>query len=105
VVDAVGETATEREQQLPIFLRRSASIGRRQPSSCHHPVLEVRDARRLDRPDLLKLDLGAPEIVEEASAVPEQHRNDVEFEFVQEPRRQIPLNDLSAAPEPDASPR
>src|ERR671923_1265104 len=79
----------------------SAPVGRRQPSSCHHPVLEVRDAGRLDRPDLLKLDLGAPEVVEEASAVPEQHRNDVELELVQEPRRQVLLNDLGAAPEPD----
>src|SRR5919198_616664 len=59
------------------------------------------DAGRLDRPDLLKLDLGAPEVVEEASAVPEQHRNDVELELVQEPRRQVLLNDLGAAPEPD----
>jgi hypothetical protein len=61
----------------------------------------VRDAGRLDRPDLLKLDLGAPEVVEEASAVPEQHRNDVELQLVQEPRRQVLLNDLGAAPEPD----
>jgi RNA polymerase sigma-70 factor, ECF subfamily len=38
----------------------------------------VRDAGRLDGPDLLQLDLGAPEVVEEASAAPEQHRNDVE---------------------------
>jgi hypothetical protein len=29
----------------------------------------VRDPGRLDRPDLLKLDLGAPEVVEEASAM------------------------------------
>jgi hypothetical protein len=45
----------------------------------------VRDAGRLDRPDLLKLDLGAPEVVEEASAVPQQHRNHVELKLVQEP--------------------
>jgi hypothetical protein len=51
----------------------------------------VRDAGCPDRPDLLKLDLGAPEVVEEASAVPEQHRNDVELELVQEPRRQVLL--------------
>src|ERR671937_721671 len=59
------------------------------------------DAGRLDRPDLLKLDLGAPKVVEEASAVPKQYRNDVELELVQEPRRQVLLNDLGAAPEPD----
>jgi hypothetical protein len=29
----------------------------------------MRDAGRLDRPDLLELDLGVPEVVEEASAV------------------------------------
>ena len=57
----------------------------------------MRDTGRLDRPDLLKLDLGAPEVVEEASAVPEQHRNDVELELVQEARRQVLLNDLGAA--------
>ncbi len=61
----------------------------------------MRDAGRLDRADLLKLDLGAPAVVKEASAVPEQYRNDVELELVQEPRRQVLLNDLGAAPEPD----
>ena len=61
----------------------------------------MRDAWRLDRPDLLKLDLGAPEVVEEASAAPEEHRSDVELELVQEPRRQVLLNNLGAAPEPD----
>jgi hypothetical protein len=49
----------------------------------------VRNAGRLDRPDLLKLDLVAPEVVEEMSAVPKQHRNDVELKPVQEPRRQV----------------
>jgi hypothetical protein len=61
----------------------------------------VRDAGRLDRPHLLQPDLGAPEVVEEASAAPEQHWNDVELELVQEPRRQVLLNNLGAAPEPD----
>jgi hypothetical protein len=56
-------------------------------SACRHLVLEVRDAGRLDRPDLLELDLGASEVVEEAGAAAEQHRNDVELELVQEPRR------------------
>src|SRR5882757_4557755 len=61
----------------------------------------MRDAGRLDRPDLLELDLSVPEVVEEASAVHEQHRNDVELELVHEPRRQVLLNDLGTAPEPD----
>jgi hypothetical protein len=62
----------------------------------------VRDAGRLDRADLLKLDLGALAVVKEASAVPEQCRNDVGLELVQEPRRQVLLNDLGAVPEPDS---
>jgi hypothetical protein len=36
---------------------------------CHHPVLEVSDAGRLDGPDLLELHLRVPEVVEEASTV------------------------------------
>jgi len=58
----------------------------------------VRDTRRLDRPDLLELDLGAAEVVEEASSAAEQHRDDVELELVQKPRRQVLVDDLSAAP-------
>ena len=57
------------------------------------------DAGGLHRPDLLERDLGAAEIVEEASAVPEQHRNDVELELVEEPSRKILVDDLGAAPE------
>src|SRR5437660_10203466 len=62
------------------------SAGREQLAT-HHPVLDVRDAGCLDRPDMLELDLGAPEVVEEASAAPEEHGNDVQLELVQEPRR------------------
>jgi hypothetical protein len=43
----------------------------------------VRDARRLDRPDLLELHLGVPDAVEEASTVAEQYRNHVELKLVQ----------------------
>jgi len=43
----------------------------------------VRDAGRLDRPDLLELHLRGPEVVEEASTVAEQYRNDVELKLVQ----------------------
>jgi hypothetical protein len=43
----------------------------------------VRDARRLDRPDLLELHLRGPEVVEEASTVAEQYWNDVELKLVQ----------------------
>ena len=32
------------------------------PGSCHHSVLEVRDAGRLDGPDLLELDVRVPEV-------------------------------------------
>jgi hypothetical protein len=42
------------------------------PASCHHPVLEVGDARRLDGPDLLELQLRCPEVVEETSTVAER---------------------------------
>ena len=49
-------------------------------------LLEITLRRRWSPLDLLKLDLGAPEVVEDASAITEQHRNDVEPELVQEPR-------------------
>src|SRR6266545_4539035 len=55
----------------------------RRPVSCHHPVLEVGDAGRLDGPDLLELHLRVPEVVEEASTVAEQYWNDVELKLVQ----------------------
>jgi hypothetical protein len=54
----------------------------REELATHHRVLDVRDAGRLDRPDLLELDLGASEVVEEASAATEEHRNDVQLELV-----------------------
>jgi hypothetical protein len=43
----------------------------------------VRDARRLDRPDLLEPHLRGPEAVEEASTVAEQYWNHVELKLVQ----------------------
>jgi hypothetical protein len=57
----------------------------------------VRDAGRLDGPNLHELDLGAREVVEEASAAPKEHRDDVQLEVVQEPRRQVLVDDLRAA--------
>src|SRR5216110_2425193 len=74
--------------------------GARRPASCHQPVLEVGDAGRLDGPDLLELHVRVPEVVEETSTVAEQHRGDVELELVQQPRRQVLLDGLRAAPEP-----
>jgi hypothetical protein len=61
----------------------------------------VRDARRLERPDLLQLHLRVPEVVEETSTVAEQQRNDVELKFVQQSRCQVLLNDVGAAPKHD----
>ena len=55
----------------------------RRPASFHAPVLEVGDAGCLDGPDLLEPHLRVPEVLKEASTVAEQHRNDVELEFVQ----------------------
>ena len=50
------------------------------------PCLEVGDAGSFDGPDLLELHFRVPEVVEEASTVAEQDRNDVELEFVQQYR-------------------
>src|SRR4051812_22991130 len=66
----------------------------------HRLVLDVRDARRPDCPNLLELDLTAPEVVEEASAAPEEQRDDVQLELVEKPRREVLVDDLGAAPEP-----
>src|SRR6266508_376739 len=73
----------------------------RRRGSCHHPVFEVRDAGRLDGPDLLEPYLRVPEVAEDASTVAEQHWNNVELELVQQPRRQVLLNDVAAAQEQD----
>jgi hypothetical protein len=43
----------------------------------------VRDAGRLDRPDLLELHLPGPDAVEEASTVAEQYWNHVELKLVE----------------------
>lgn len=56
----------------------------------------MRDAGRLDGPDLLELHLRVPEIVEEASTVAEQHRDDVELKFVEQSRCQVLLRDVGA---------
>jgi len=49
-------------------------------------LLEVRDARPLDGPDLLELHFCVPEVVEEASTVAEQRRDDVELKYVEQTR-------------------
>ena len=66
-----------------------------------HPVLEVRDAGSPDGTDLLTLHLRVPEVVEEASAVAEQHWSNVELELVQQSRCQVLVRDLGAAPKHD----
>ena len=65
------------------------------------PVLDVCDAGRLHRTELLEPDVCAAEVVEQASAAPEEHGNDVQLELVEQPRRQVLVDDLGAAPEQD----
>src|SRR3954462_88652 len=71
------------------------------PSSRPHAVFDMGDPGPLDSPDLLERELGPPQVVEEASAVPEQHWDDVQLELGQQPRRQVLVDDLGAAPEHD----
>src|SRR2546426_2147904 len=85
----------------PSVTRYARFAAARRPVSCHHPVLEVGDAGRLNGPDLLELHLRAPEVVEEASTVAEHHRNDVELKFVQQSRCQVLLSDVGASPKHD----
>src|SRR3977135_2158241 len=85
----------------PSVTRRARFTAARRPASFHAPVLEVGDAGRLDGPDLLELHLRVPEVVEEATAVAEQHGNDVELELVQQSCCQVLLSDLGAAPKHD----
>src|SRR5207248_7562436 len=80
--------STSRRRSRARARRRSldevkCGVGRQRPGSCHHCVLEVGTARRLDGPDLLELHLRGPEVVEEASSVAEQYRTDVELELIQ----------------------
>jgi hypothetical protein len=78
--DALLHCAKSERHSLRSIRGRSATC------SCHHPVLEVGDAGRLDGPDLLELHLRVSEVVEETSTVAEHHRNDVELKFVQQSR-------------------
>jgi hypothetical protein len=72
IVTATFERGVNNLRRSCIESAKPLAVARREarrPVSCHHPVLEVRDARRLDCPDLLKLHLRVPEVVEEASTV------------------------------------
>src|SRR5918992_6202924 len=71
--------ARHRNARNPSVTRYARFAAARRPVSCHHPVLEVGDAGRLDGPDLLELHLRVPEVVEETSTVAEQHRNKMEL--------------------------
>ena len=68
---------------MEFIAQTGTRAGRRRPCSCGHPVLEVRDARRLDRPDLLQPHVRVREVVEEACAAAEQKGDDVKLELVQ----------------------
>src|ERR1700730_898732 len=95
---AAFDLTSGRAFRHPPYARFAAG---RRPVSCHRPVLEVGDAGRLDGPDLLELHLRVPEVVEEASTVAEQHRDDVELKFVEQSRCQVLLSDVGAAPKHD----
>ena len=49
----------------------------------------MRDAGRLDGPNLLELHRRVAEVVEEAGTAAEQYWNDVELELVQQSRCQV----------------
>src|SRR6188508_3287344 len=97
--------------------RRSRAIGRRRgerqrfpsvaTSSCgprawlaNDAVLEVRDTGRLDRPDLLELDVRA-DAVEESRPAAQENRDDVDLELVHEPGGQVLVDDVRAAADED----
>jgi hypothetical protein len=94
----LGEADLER-----VVTRYARLAAARRPVSCHHPVLEVGDAGRLDGPDLLEVHLRVPEVIEETSTVAEHHRIDVELKLVQQSGRQVLLGDLGAAPKHDVT--
>jgi hypothetical protein len=58
------------------------------------------DGGRLDHPRRLELDRPL-ETVEEADAVAQEHRNDVQLKLVEQPRPQVLLGDARAARERD----
>src|SRR5438132_1204954 len=90
---ARNRTVSSRSSTTRPMWTRLVTPGRwlsaRRPVLCHHPVLEVSDAGRLDGPDLLELHLRVPEVVEQASTVAEHHRNDMELKFVQQSSCQV----------------
>src|ERR671931_1696498 len=64
--------------------------------SANDAVFEMRDAGRLDRTDLLELEVRA-EAVEKPCAAAEDERDDVQLELVDEPSREVLVDDAGAA--------
>src|SRR5215218_3857219 len=64
----------------------------------HNAVLEVRDPRRLDRPEFLELQIRSYS-VEEARASAQEDRRDVQLQLVDQTGRQVLVDDVGAADE------
>src|SRR5215211_2070662 len=66
----------------------------------HNAVLEVRDPRRLDRPEFLELQIRSHS-VEEARASAQEDRRDVQLQLVDQTGRQVLVDDVGAAADED----
>src|SRR5215211_5712490 len=66
----------------------------------HNAVLEVRDPRRLDRPEFLELQIRSYS-VEEARASAQEDRRDVQLQLVDQTGRQVLVDDVGAAADED----
>ena len=60
----------------------------------------MRHSVRLDRPNLLELQFGA-DVVEEPSAATKHQRDDVQLDLVDEPRREVLVDEAGAAADQD----
>lgn len=73
-------------RHAPAHAYRRVTLAFRRPVTDRvAPVLQVGNAASLDCSDLFDLELGVPQLVEDALTVAEQHRYHVEFELVQQP--------------------
>jgi hypothetical protein len=61
----------------------------------------VHDSGRLDCWDVVELEPGVAEVVEQSGAVAEQERDDCELQLVEQPRRQVLQGDAGAARDQD----
>jgi hypothetical protein len=89
----------------PLSLQRAKLVAARKGAASavlDDAVLDVGNAGRLDRADLL--DLEVADVLEQPLAVPEQDRDEVQLERVDQPGGQVLLDQVGASCEQPSGP-